>query len=70
MLHDFLNLDKSPLVNFAKGSFKKASLLLVLASVSTSLATGVIPIQVAGVSNTPIAEASEFEFIWKAVVNN
>jgi hypothetical protein len=70
MLHDFINVDKSPLVNFAKGGFKKASLLLVLAIISTSFTTGVIPVQVAGVSNTPVAEASEFEFIWKALVNN
>ena len=70
MLHNFFSIDKNPLVNFVKGSYKKATLLTAITVASASLSTGIIPVQVAGVGNAGVAEASEFEFIWRAVLDN
>jgi hypothetical protein len=57
MLHDFFSVDKSPLVNFAKGGFKKATLLTALTVTSTTLTTGIISLNVAGIENVGVAEA-------------
>ena len=57
MFHPLLDIDKSPLLNLAKVSSKKATLLTLLALTTMSLSTGVVPLIVAGVSNTEAATA-------------
>lgn len=58
MLHDFLSVDKSPLVNLSKKGFKKASFAVTIGSVSLLVSTGVIPFTVAGISNAQVAIAN------------
>ena len=57
MFHGLLDIDKSPLLNLAKVSSKKATLLTLLALTTVSLSTGVVPINVAGLTNTETATA-------------
>ena len=57
MSHGLLDIDKSPILAFAKNSSKKATLLTLLTLTTMSLSTGVISLTVAGVSNTEAASA-------------
>lgn len=67
MLHDFLNLDNSPLLNLSKKGFAKASLLTTTVLVSASISTGIMPIEFAGVSNQKPANAFIYENIQKVL---
>jgi hypothetical protein len=57
MLHDFLNIDKSPVIALSKKGLAKASFAVTIGMVSLAAGTGLLPITVAGVSNTQVASA-------------
>ena len=57
MLHGLLKFDNSPILSLAKTSSKKAVLLTALTLASISISTGVVPVTVAGISNTQVASA-------------
>jgi hypothetical protein len=58
-----LNLDKSPILNLSKKGLAKASLVATVALVTVSISTGVMPLTVAGVSNTQPANAFIYDDI-------
>lgn len=57
MLHDFLSVNKSRLANLSKKGFAKAGLFTTVVLASVSISTGLMPINVAGVTNLEVAEA-------------
>jgi hypothetical protein len=57
MLHDFLDVDKSPLLSLSKKGLAKASFAVTIGMISLSVGTGLLPLTVAGVSNTHVASA-------------
>jgi hypothetical protein len=57
MLHDFLDVDKSPLLSLSKKGLAKASFAVTIGMISLAAGTGLLPITVAGVSNTQVASA-------------
>jgi hypothetical protein len=59
MLHDFLDVDKSPLLSLSKKGLAKASFAVTIGMVSLAAGTGLLPITVAGVSNTQVASAGD-----------
>lgn len=67
MLHNFLCIDKSPILNFSKKGLAKAGLLTAVILASTSISTGVLPLTVAGVTNVKVAEARIF-YIYNGVL--
>jgi hypothetical protein len=57
MLHDFFNVDKSPVVALTVKSLSKTKLAVMVGMISISVGTGLLPLTVAGVSNTQVASA-------------
>ena len=57
MFYDFFRVDKSPIVALTKSGSKKAISLSVLAMTSLSFSIGVVPINIAGVTNQQPATA-------------
>jgi hypothetical protein len=72
MFRDFLNVDNSPVFALSKKGLAKTVLLTTVVLATVSISTGVVPLTVAGVSNTQPADAgiptySEFKVIWNDV---